>query len=445
VIGRVLGLVLTLVVASTVAGVPPAVAHAPHTGVVRPAPECPPDLACRFVPAAYAWNDHADPNSYGNYDPADRPADGDRIRYIVIHDTEESYDAAIAAYRKPRTLLSAHYVIRSRDGAITQMVRTGDVAWHSANWNVNQTSIGIEHEGLARAGATWYTEAMYQASARLVRYLAGKYHIPLDRAHILGHDDIQRWKLAHAADAHWDPGPFWDWKHYMDLLGAPLRTEAGPIRTGDVVTITPDFATNRHALRTCKPAPCRRLPAQGTNFTYLSTEPRAGAKLLGDPYLQPGGAPGGRKAEDWSDKAVAGRQYVVAGVRAGWIGLWFAGKRGWIDDPDHAIVRRSQVQPRKVTPARGLDAIPVYNRAFPNADVYPAGVKPEVGLQLPYRVRKGQQYVVGEVVPAAYYYARFDGAHVPLNHTLLLGATKYLSISLNHRWAYVKASDVRNV
>ena len=91
-------------------------------------PECPMQLVCRFVPAAYAQTNPADPNAYGNYDRAQRPDDGDDIRYIVIHDTEESYDSAIAAFQDPHRRVSAHYVIRSSDGQVTQLVYTKDVA-----------------------------------------------------------------------------------------------------------------------------------------------------------------------------------------------------------------------------------------------------------------------------------------------------------------------------
>src|SRR6478735_7956760 len=47
--------------------------------------ECPPGLHCQFLPAAYAQNS-ADPSDYGNYDLADRPADGLAVRYVVVHD-----------------------------------------------------------------------------------------------------------------------------------------------------------------------------------------------------------------------------------------------------------------------------------------------------------------------------------------------------------------------
>jgi N-acetyl-anhydromuramyl-L-alanine amidase AmpD len=95
------------------------------------------------------------------------------------------YDQAIATFQKPASGSSSHYVIRSSDGQVTQMVPTKDVAWHAGNWTMNEHSIGIEHEGIATQGGTWYTEQMYRASADLVRYLAAKYHIPLDRRRIL--------------------------------------------------------------------------------------------------------------------------------------------------------------------------------------------------------------------------------------------------------------------
>jgi hypothetical protein len=42
---------------------------------------------------------------------------------------------------------------------------------------------------------------------------------------------------------HTDPGPYWDWAHYFQLMGAPLQATAGP--HGGLVTIRPDFEKNR--------------------------------------------------------------------------------------------------------------------------------------------------------------------------------------------------------
>ncbi len=138
-------------------------------------PDCPADLACQFIPAAYELNNPDDPTDYGNYDVADRAQSGPSIRYIVIHDTEIPYNATIRAFQNPQSYVSTHYVLRSSDGEVTQMVQNKDVAWGAGNWYINMHSINIEHEGIAIEGATWYGEQLYQSSARLVRYLADKY------------------------------------------------------------------------------------------------------------------------------------------------------------------------------------------------------------------------------------------------------------------------------
>ncbi|MDQ2882718.1 MAG: N-acetylmuramoyl-L-alanine amidase [Actinomycetota bacterium] len=120
------------------------------TAAAQPAgePACPVGLTCRFTPAAYAQIDPADPAKYGNYHKADRPRDGDDIRYIVVHDTEQTYNRAIATFQDQRSRVSAHYLIRSSDGEVTQLVRTKDIAHQAGNYWFNMHSIGIEHEGV---------------------------------------------------------------------------------------------------------------------------------------------------------------------------------------------------------------------------------------------------------------------------------------------------------
>lgn len=234
-----------------------------------PSPDCPSSLNCRFVPAAYDWStdDHSDPNNYGNYDPANRPADGNDIQYIIIHDTEVSYDTAIQLFENSARQASSNYVIRSSDGAVTQMVPNTGISWDVANWTVNEHSISIEHEGYAAEGEQWYTPAMYEASAKLVRYLAAKYHIPLDRQHIIAHEEVPGQTTASQAAQHWDPGPRWDWQRYFTLIGVPIGNGAAKTpKPGDVVTINPDFATNNPPMTSCDGDECTELPDKGANF-----------------------------------------------------------------------------------------------------------------------------------------------------------------------------------
>ena len=211
-------------------------------------------MDCRYIPAAYAPTDPQDPSAgYGNYDTANRPHDVP-VDSIVLHDTELSYPETIARFQDPANGAAAHYVVRSSDGQITQMIPTKDIGWHAGGWDRNVRSIGIEHEGFAAEGGTWYTERMYRSSARLVRFLSAKYGIPLDRRHILGHEEVSAETAAKVGQEHYDPGPFWDWSHYMDLLGEQSRHGGG-----NAVTISPDFRTNRPEVTECPPQqPCRR-------------------------------------------------------------------------------------------------------------------------------------------------------------------------------------------
>jgi hypothetical protein len=154
----------------------------------------------------------------------------------VIHTTEGSYASAIRGFAHAGANASADYVVRSSDGAITQMVPEADIAWHSGNRQYNATSIGIEHEAFVH-NCSWYTSAMYRSSARLVAYLTRKYGIPVDRTHIIGHYQVpdpyhpdEFGGFAH----HTDPGPCWDWRKYMRLV----RIDAGQIpaqKTADQV------------------------------------------------------------------------------------------------------------------------------------------------------------------------------------------------------------------
>lgn len=394
--------------------------------------ECPAVLACRFIPAAYTWNNTADANDYGNYDPANRPADGNTIRYIVIHDTEGSYDGTVQWFQNPNSYTSSHYVIRSSDGEVTQMVRTKDVAWHAGSWNMNTNSIGIEHEAVAVDGATWYTDAMYRSSATLVRYLAEKYDIPLDRQHIVGHDDVAH--DGNFRNSHWDPGPFWDWNRYMKLIRADK-----PRHGRDLVTITPKFATNQYPLTYCPPggSGCRDVPAQPSNFVFLRTAPSDDAPLIKDPVI--GG--GTTDVADWSDKAVTGRQYVVAQRQGEWTAIWFGGQQAWVRTALTTGARGRTVRPRD-----GQN-VAVYTAPLPEQAEWPAGTpagspaRPPAPRQL-YTISGEQRYPFVEEQPAEYYYARFDEADVPLNHTIVRGGQTYYRISFHHRYMYVKASDV---
>ncbi|WP_067175344.1 golvesin C-terminal-like domain-containing protein [Microtetraspora niveoalba] len=147
--------------------------------------------------------------SSSNYTASSRPSSY-AIDRVVIHVTQGSYAGSISWFQNPSAQVSAHYVVKSSNGEITQMVREKDIAWHAGNWTYNTRSIGIEHEGYI-SDASWFTDAMYRASAALTRAICDKYGIPKDRSHIIGHNEVP-------GATHTDPGSYWNWNTYMNYV-----------------------------------------------------------------------------------------------------------------------------------------------------------------------------------------------------------------------------------
>jgi N-acetyl-anhydromuramyl-L-alanine amidase AmpD len=140
---------------------------------------------------------------------ADRPSDY-AVDRVVIHVTQSDFRTAVKVFRDPLHASAAHYVVRARDGRTVQMVRELDVAYHAGNRGYNERSIGIEHEGFVDRPQN-FTEEMYRSSARLTARICEKYGLPVDREHIIGHNEVP------GAD-HTDPGRHWDWKRYMSYV-----------------------------------------------------------------------------------------------------------------------------------------------------------------------------------------------------------------------------------
>ena len=416
--------------------------------------DCPAALNCRWLPAAYAQD--SGPTDYGDYakagrpdhmlTPASQPASM-KIKYIIIHDTEGSYNSAISTFQNPESYVSANYVIRSSDGAVTEMVRPHNVSWGAADWYVNMHAINIENEGFAAQGATWYTKALYRSCAALVRYLAAKYGIPLDRQHILGHEDVPGPTDYYTSIQHWDPGPFWNWNHFMALVhGVSDHAEqasGGSLSRGahGLVTIDPTFATNKPTVTDCSGGSCVTLPQQPANFVYLRTGPKNTYPLVGDLLLHPGGN-GTTVDSDWGDRATIGQTFAYAGHSSRWTAIWFSGQKAWFYNPSGANQTARYTGGEVVTPKGGLASIPVYGAAYPEASAYPSAVPVTKVVKLSYTIPAGQEYPTIGTVPTDYYYAATIDSTLADDHTIIIGKTAYDQISYNHRKFFVKAKDV---
>jgi hypothetical protein len=419
--------------------------------------DCPSTLSCTFVPAAYAENG-TDPTNYGNYDLAGRPGSmltpsggtaSMKIDYIIIHDTEGSYSSALATFQDPTSYASANYVINSSTGAVAEMVRPGNVSWGAGDWYINMHAINIENEGFAAQGATWYTQAEYKSCASLVRYLAAMYGIPLDREHILGHQDLPGPTNAYTAAQHWDPGPFWNWNHFMALVrGVSDTTEqasGGSLVRGThhLVTIDPTFSANKQTMTDCTGGTCKKLPTQPANFVYLRTGPGTSYPLFPDQVIHPGATAGTIEDSDWGDQAAIGEQYVFAGRAGNWTAIYYSGHKAWFYNPSGSSQAARYSGGVVITPKAGLASAAVYGAAYPETSAYPAAIPPKQVMKLSYTIPAGQFYpVVTGGVTTDFYYAKTFNSSLPADHTIVIGTTPYYQISYNHRKFYVQASQV---
>ena len=149
---------------------------------------------------------------------------GTTITHIVIHTTQGSYSGAISWFQNPSSQVSAHYVLRSSDGQVTQMVREADKAWHVGS--ENSYTIGIEHEGYVDT-SSYYTEAMYNSSANLTKDICKDRNIDCNTcfpgpatADVSVQSQSYRIKghQHYPNQNHNDPGQYWNWNKYKGLI-----------------------------------------------------------------------------------------------------------------------------------------------------------------------------------------------------------------------------------
>ena len=107
-----------------------------------------------------------------------------------------TYAGAISWFNDCNAQVSAHFVIRSSDGQITQCVAVADKAWHCGATGYplnNSRSIGVEHEATSANPSLWNSTPMLTASANMSCYFANIYPIPASfhtSPGILGHQEM---------------------------------------------------------------------------------------------------------------------------------------------------------------------------------------------------------------------------------------------------------------
>ncbi len=152
---------------------------------------------------------------------------GTAISAVTIHDVEGTYAGCISWFQNCAASVSAHYVLRSSDGQITQMVLEASKAWHVGS--ENPYTVGLEHEGYNN-NPSWYTNAMYNSSGALVKNICIDNSIDPRRTYYgpgcsgsstqcgLGACTKVKGHQMFPNQSHNDPGPYWNWAKYYKII-----------------------------------------------------------------------------------------------------------------------------------------------------------------------------------------------------------------------------------
>jgi N-acetyl-anhydromuramyl-L-alanine amidase AmpD len=157
---------------------------------------------------------------------------GVAVTHYAIHTVQGTYAGCISWFKNCTAQVSAHYVVRSSDGQVTQMVSEANKAWHIGS--ENPYTIGTEHEGYVD-DASWYTTAMYTSSAALARDIAGSgygisglrtfYGAATTGTYSTGACVKIKGHQHYPNQTHTDPGVNWNWEKFYTLINnAPTVT-----------------------------------------------------------------------------------------------------------------------------------------------------------------------------------------------------------------------------
>lgn len=158
---------------------------------------------------------------------------GTTITHVAIHTVQGSYSSCISWFQNSSSQVSAHYVVRSSDGQVTQMVTEANKAWHIGS--ENPYTLGTEHEGYVDTGS-YYTTAMYNSTSALTKDMCSSNKIDCNTCypgpsqsdvavqsqsyHVKGHQHYPN-------QTHNDPGLYWDWPKFKGLIATGGSTGTG--------------------------------------------------------------------------------------------------------------------------------------------------------------------------------------------------------------------------
>ncbi|HTF05742.1 MAG TPA: N-acetylmuramoyl-L-alanine amidase, partial [Bacteroidia bacterium] len=207
------------------------------------------------------------------------------VSAVTIHTVQGTYAGCISWFQNCAASVSAHYVVRSSDGQITQMVYESLKAWHVGS--ENPYTIGIEHEGYVN-NAAWYTNAMYTNSAALVSDICADYSInPLrtgwwpwlattyyNQSTIPGSCTRVKGHQHYPNQSHSDPGVNWNWNYFYQLINGTPSVTTYTTATGnfyDTGGFAGDYSDDERVVWTIAPTNATSVTVNFNSFNAENT------------------------------------------------------------------------------------------------------------------------------------------------------------------------------
>lgn len=149
------------------------------------------------------------------------------VKWFVVHKTEGNKAGDIPTLTLPTNPVASCHLWIGRDGEAIPMVPITLVAWCCANGDVDAVAINVELEGQEDEPTT---EHQYRVMAAYFRWCEGQgMRVPREfvaydnRPGIIGHkhvadpDDPGLWG---GRNNHVDPGPLFDWQHFIAAINS---------------------------------------------------------------------------------------------------------------------------------------------------------------------------------------------------------------------------------
>lgn len=210
---------------------------------------------------------------------------GTAVSAVTIHTIQGYYASCISYFHNCNANVSAHYVVRSSDGQMTQVVKETDKAWHVGS--ENPYTIGIEHEGFVEQTG-WYTTAVYNSTANLMKDICNDYNlsrlrtgffpwmpstyynqtgIPGSCIQIKGHQHFPN-------QTHVDPGVNWDWDYFYKLINDTTTVISYAAASGNLFDsggTTGNYSNDERKIWTIAPTNATTVSLNFTEFNLEDT------------------------------------------------------------------------------------------------------------------------------------------------------------------------------